>query len=144
MSAIWCLRDVTCVAKTDGSLYFATFVIEICNFRYRFIGGIRNSSRFIRQARIMSPDWELWRHRTCRDITWATVIMRDNSNLLAITYSRIITWPLERRLKVLPYRFSPFFFNLSGPRVVPLPFSGPLDLFSRALNVSPLPLRTWI
>lgn len=60
----------------------------------------------ILRSRQVSSWWILRRkHHRIRMRTSAhlgpTVITRDNSNLLAITYGRMITWRLERRLKWL-------------------------------------------
>ena len=63
---------------------------------------------------------EFWEMRTSGTTSGPTVIMRDNSNLLAITYGRMITWRLERRLNRASYRAT----CVSVGRNEPIPRTG--------------------
>jgi len=106
MSAAWCLH--TWVAKKKRMAAYILQLSLLDTERLEVIGIVL----IYLVGSHKSPDWES--AVPCRDITWANLIMRDNSNLLAITYSRVITWPLERRLKCF-HIGSPLFFS-QAPR----------------------------
>jgi len=105
MSATWCLHMWVAKKKRIAAYILQLSLLdaerlEVIGIMLIYLVGSHKS-----------PDWES--AVPCRDITWATVIMRDNSNLLAITYNRVITWPLERRLKCF-HIGSPLFFRPPG------------------------------